>query len=211
MKNTGKKIRVMLVHDHFAIRVGLARSLDSEADIAVVAECATGEQALELFRERCPDVVIMDYRLPGKSGVETTRILREEFPQARVAVLSVYEGEEDIYRAIQAGAAAYLPKSAELVELLLAIRTISAGGAYLPASVRARLEARSGRPELSPRELEALEWIVQGLGNKQIAKKMDIAERTVKLHVGKLLEKLGVADRTQAATTAVQRGIIHLD
>jgi len=206
-----KKTRVMLVDDHFVVRMGLAGSLDAEHDLRVVAECGSGEQAVELYRAERPNVVVMDWRLPGMSGVEVTAAIRAEYPEARVVMLSNYDGEEDVYQAVEAGVAAYLPKSVEREELLLAIRSVVAGKPYFPPAIAARLAARQNRPEISPREMDVLRLIVRGASNKEIAKALGIVEITVKLHVSKLLEKLGVADRTQAATTAIQRGIVHLD
>jgi two-component system NarL family response regulator len=210
MKNA-KKIQVMLVDDHFAVRVGLAASLKFAADMQVVAEASTGAEAIALYRDHRPDVVVMDWRLPGMSGVEAVKTIREEFSEVRVVMLSVYDGEEDIYRAIEAGACGYLLKSSERDELLAAIRTVHEGGRYLPAQVAQRLAQRMGRPQLSDRELQVLQLVVKGRANKEIASDLGIAEITAKQHVSHILEKLGVLDRTQAATAAIQRGIVHLD
>jgi DNA-binding NarL/FixJ family response regulator len=208
---TGKKTRVMLVDDHFVVRMGLAGSLDAERDLQVVAECGSGEQAVELYRTHRPDVVVMDWRLPGISGVAATAAIRNQFPEALIVVLSNYDGEDDIYQAVEAGAKAYLPKSVDREELLTAIRRVAGGQTYLPPAIAARLAARQERPQLSPREMEVLRLIVRGASNKQIAKTLGIAEITAKLHVSKLLEKLDASDRTQAATTAIRRGIVHLE
>lgn len=206
-----KRTRLLLVDDHFVVRMGLAGSLDAEHDLKVVAECGNGEQAVEAYRDQRPNVVVMDWRLPGMTGVQATAAIRAEFPDARIVILSNYDGEDDIHQAVQAGAMAYLPKSVEREELLAAIRSVAAGGAYFPPAIAARLAARRNRPELSPREMDVLRQVVRGASNKEIARSLGIAEITVKLHVSKLLEKLDVADRTQAATTAIQRGIVHLD
>jgi DNA-binding NarL/FixJ family response regulator len=206
-----RRTRVMLVDDHFVVRMGLAGSVDAERDLEVVAECGSGEQAVEIYPAARPDVVVMDGRLPGMSGVEATSALRAAFPGARVVILSNYDGEEDVYRAVQAGAVAYLSKTVERAELLTAIRRVAAGETYFPAAIAAKLAQRENRPELSPREMDVLRLIVSGASNKEIAKALGIAEITVKLHVSRVLEKLDVADRTQAATTAIQRGIVHLE
>ena len=206
-----QKTRVLLVDDHFVVRMGLAGSLNAEQDLKVVAECGSGEQAVELYRTHQPDVVVMDWRLPGISGVEATAAIRAEFSHARIVMVSNYDGEEDVHRAVEAGAAAYLPKSVEREELLAAIRSVSDGRTYFPPAIAARLAARHERPEVSPREMEVLRLVVQGASNKEIAKTLGIAVITAKLHVSKLLEKLDVSDRTQAATTAIRRGIVHLE
>lgn len=204
-------IRLILVDDHFVVRMGLAGSLALEPDMKVVAECSTGEEAVERYRHHHPDVMILDNRLPGMSGIEVSKTIRSEFSTARILMLSVREGEEDIYQAVQAGVTGYLPKSARRDEIVSAIRTIHAGGTWFSAAIAAKLQARRQRPELTPRELEVLHCIVRGRTNKEIAEDLKLAEVTIKLHVGNLLEKLDVQDRTQAATAAIQRGIIHLD
>ncbi len=205
------KIRLLLVDDHFIVRIGLMGAIQAEADMIVAAECGSGEQAIELFRQHVPDVTVMDWRLPGISGMQTTEAIREEFPQARVLLLSVYEGEEDVFRAVQVGVAAYLPKSAERAELLAAIRAVHLGQTYFPPAIAAKLAARQARPELSSRENEVLHWVVLGRTNREIARELGIAEVTVKVHEGSLLQKLGASDRTEAATLAIQRGIVHLE
>ena len=149
----------------------------------------------------------MDWRLPGMSGMQTTEAIREEFPQARVVLLSIYEGEEDVFGAVRAGVAAYLPKSAERDELLAAIRAVHLGQTYFPPAIAAKLAVRQARPELSSRESEVLHWVVLGRTNREIARELGIAEVTVKVHVGNVLQKLGASDRTEAATLAIQRGI----
>ena len=203
------KIRLLLVDDHFVVRLGLVGAINAEPDMMVVAECGSGEQAIELFRQHLPDVTLMDRRLPGISGVRATAAIRQEFPQARLVLLSVYEGEEDVFRAVQVGVASYLPKSIERGELLSAIRAVHAGQTYFPAAIAAKLTARQARPELTSRELEVLHFVVLGRTNKEIATALRIAEVTVKLHVSSVLQKMGVNDRTEAATVAIQRGVIH--
>lgn len=191
--------------------MGLAGSFNLEPDMSVVAECGNGQQAQELYRAHQPDVVIMDCRMPGQDGLAATAAICREFPEARVIMLSVFSGEEDIYRAVQAGARSYLPKSLQREELLQAIRAVHSGQHFFPPSVAERLAARVQREELSARELEVLKHLVRGASNKEIAFALGISEVTVKLHVSHVLAKLRVSDRTQAVTAAIQRGIVHLD
>jgi two-component system NarL family response regulator len=206
-----KKTRIMVVDDHFVVRVGLRGSIDLEPDMAVVLEASNGEQAVDLYCQHKPDLVLMDLKLPDLSGVEATRAIREKFPEAAIIILSTHDGEEDIYCAFQAGAMGYLNKTAAREELIGAIRKVSAGERYISAIAGTRLAERMTHPDLTSREMQVLKLIVGGKSNKEIASELSIAEVTVKLHVGHLLEKLRVHDRTQAATTALQRGIIHLD
>lgn len=206
-----KHIRILVVDDHFMVRMGLAASLNIEADLQVVAEAGNGKDALAFYREHRPEVVLMDLRLPGMSGAETTAAILEEFPDAAVLMLSTHSGEEEIYRALQAGARGYVLKSVLREELLRAIREVYAGRKYLDASVGALLAERLSHRPLTSRELEVLRMVAKGLGNKEIAAVLNIAEVTVKLHVSHVLEKLHAKDRTQAATAAIQRGIISLD
>lgn len=204
------KIRLLIVDDHFVVRIGLASTLNLEPDMQVIAEARNGREAVTLYKQHTPDVVVMDYQLPELNGAEATAAIRAEFPEARIIMLSVYKGEEDVHRAVQAGVSGYLPKSAEPSELVQAIRTIHAGGRYLPASIDAALQKRSARVELSQREAEVLAGIVRGRSNKEIAAELKISENTVKVHATRVFEKLGVADRLEAATAAIQRGIVHL-
>jgi DNA-binding NarL/FixJ family response regulator len=205
------RIRLLLVDDHFVVRMGLSGSLALESEMEVVATCGDGPEAIDLYRQHHPDVVIMDGRLPGMSGAEATAAIRREFPQARILILSVRDGEEDIFQAVQAGASGYLHKAAQRSDIIAAVRTLSNGQDYFPPAIAAKLSQRRQRPELTDREIEVLRRIVDGQSNKEIASALNLAEVTVKLHVGHLLEKLGVADRTQAATAAILRGYIHLD
>jgi DNA-binding NarL/FixJ family response regulator len=206
-----KPIRILVVDDHFMVRMGLSSSLNVEPDIAVVAEVGSGEAALEAYRKHHPSLVMMDLRLPGMSGTECTAALMQEFPDARILVLSTHSGEEEIYRAMQAGARGYVVKSILREELLRAVREVYRGGRYLDPIVASHLAARKYHRPLSSREVDVLRLVAKGFGNREIASKLNIAEVTVKLHVSHMLEKLGVNDRTQAATVALQRGIIFLD
>ena len=204
------KIRILVAEDHLVARVGVSTIVNMQPDMTVVAEAASGQQAVELFRKHRPDVTLLDLRMPGMGGVEAATAIRAEFPNAKMIALTTYGGDEDIRRALAAGVLAYLTKDVLHDELLKAIRAVNEGQTYLPAAVAAALAAQLPRPDLSAREVQVLELIVRGLANKQIAYTLNIAEHTVKNHVKNILSKLGVQDRTQAATAAIQRGIIHL-
>jgi DNA-binding NarL/FixJ family response regulator len=203
-------IRILIAEDHLIARVGVKTILNTQPDMNVVAEAANGAQAVELHRQHRPDITLMDMRMPGTSGQEAIVAIRADQPQARIIALSTYGGDEEIRRALNSGVCAYLTKDVLHDELIRAIHAVHAGETYLPPSIRAALEASSLPAGLSARELDVLALIVKGHGNKQIAYDLGIAEHTVKNHVKSILSKLGVADRTQAATAAIQRGIIHL-
>ena len=203
-------IRILIAEDHLIARAGMAAIVNAQADMAVVAEAINGEQALLLFRQHRPDVTVMDVRMPVMNGFEAITAIRKEEPQAHVVALSTFGGDEDIRRALRAGALAYLTKDVLHDELIGAIRVVHQGDQYLPASVVAILAAELPRPELGPREMDVLRLIVQGFMNKQIAHELGISEETAKNHVKSILKKLGAGDRTQAATSAIQRGIIHV-
>lgn len=193
------------------MRQGLVALLATVPEMQVVAEASDGAQALLLYREHKPDVTLMDLRMNGMNGVDATRAIRGEFPQARIIVLTTFDGDEDIYRALQAGARGYLLKGMDTDELLATIRAVHSGKSRIPAPVAERLAERMNAPALTDRETEVLRLIVGGNSNKEIAAALFISEATVKTHINSLLGKLGVSDRTQAATTALQRGIVHFD
>jgi DNA-binding NarL/FixJ family response regulator len=205
-----EKIRILVAEDHLVARVGVVTIVNMQPDMTVVGEAANGNQAVEMFRAHQPDVTLLDLRMPGMGGVEAAIAIRSEFPGAHLIALTTYGGDEDIRRALAAGVQAYLTKDVLHDELLKAIRAVHGGQTYLPAAVAASLAAQLPRPDLSAREVQVLGLIVRGLANKQIAFTLSIAEHTVKNHVKNILSKLGVQDRTQAATAAIQRGIIHL-
>ncbi len=205
------KIRLLVVDDHLIFRVGLIESIHTEPGFVVVAEAATGAQAIEQYRKHRPDVAIMDLRMPLGNGVETTTAIRKEFPEARIIILSSYEGDEDIYRAVQAGACGYLLKTVSQEELIETIRKAHRGESYLPEAVAARMGRRQARPDLSGRELETLQMLVKGKTNKEIGNALCIAEVTVKVHLRHLFQKLKVNDRTHAVAVAIQSGVVHLD
>ena len=203
-------IRLIVADDHHVVRQGLIALLKTVSDMQVVGEASDGEQAVALYRRERPDVAIMDLRMPKKSGVDAIGEIRREEPNARIIVLTTFDGDEDIYRALQAGARGYLLKDMFGEELIEAIRTVHAGKQKIPPAVAQRLAERMVGPSLTPRELEVLECIVAGKSNRDIGLDLSISEATVKTHINNLLSKLGVTDRTQAATTALQRGIVHL-
>ncbi|WP_445627539.1 response regulator [Nostoc sp. DSM 114167] len=203
-------IRVLIVDDHAIVRKGLATIINRDPEMTVIAQAEDGQQAIAAFREYQPDVTLMDLRMPKMGGVEAIMAICAEFKQARIAVLTTYDGDEDIYRGLQAGAQGYLLKDAKPSELLNAIRAIHNGQKYIPPEVGAKLLQRMSNPELSERELEVLRLMAQGKGNQEIGTVLNIGESTVKSHVNRILSKLGVSDRTQAVITAVKRGIVSL-
>jgi two-component system NarL family response regulator len=205
------KIRILLVDDHMVVRIGLRSLLESQPDMQIVTEAASGTAAVEAFAKYQPDVTLMDLRMPGLNGVEATAAIRQKFPNARVLVLTTYDHDEDSYRALAAGATGFLFKNIESGPLLGTIRAIHAGTYSLPPAVAEGLAKRQAAPELTPRELEVLQFIVKGQSNKEIASTLSLAENTVKNHLKMIFEKLKVADRTQAATTALQRGLVRID
>ncbi len=203
-------IRILIAEDHHIVRQALVALLKTVKDFAVVAEASNGDEALRDFDLYLPDVTLMDLRMPKMGGVEAITAIRQKHPAARVIVLTTFDGDEDIFRALQAGAKGYLLKGMFSEELIDAIRAVHAGRSRLPAVVAERLADRMGGPGLTARELEVLRLVVAGRSNKEIASELFISEATVKTHINNLLSKLGVSDRTQAATTALQRGIVHL-
>jgi DNA-binding NarL/FixJ family response regulator len=206
-----KKIRIMVVDDHYVVRMGLVGSINIEPDIIVEVEASNGQQAIANFRRHHPDIVLMDLKLPDMTGVEATSTICREFPEAAIIMLSTHDGEEDIYQSLQAGARTYLLKTAAREELIHTIRAVHAGERCISPAIGARLAERITHTELTLRELDVLKLIAAGKSNKEIGSALQIAEVTVKLHVGHILAKLKASDRTQAATTALRRGILHLD
>ena len=204
------KTRVMIADDHPVVVLGLAAIINAQPDMTVVGEASNGRQALELFEKHLPDVTLIDLRMPELGGVEAIKQIRVKHPHAVFIVLTTYQGDEDIHKALKAGAQGYLLKGMAHDDLLDAIRRVRAGVQYLPASVKETLANRTPGSDLSPRELQILELIVKGLSNKQIADKLGITEGTVKWHVNAILGRLNVSDRTQAAVAALNRGIVQL-
>ncbi|MDE1177291.1 MAG: response regulator transcription factor [Edaphobacter sp.] len=206
-----KQIRVLLIEDHFLARVALHSVLSGHPQIEIVGEAGDGELGITMFRSLRPDVVVLDLRLPRISGFDVIVSLRKEFPSVRIVVLSNYQGSEDVYRAVRSGAMAYLTKDASGEELLSAIQSVDRGLRYLPHGALDRLAERMPSVDLTPRETEVLACITQGRSNREIAEDLKIAEKTVRIHVSSLLEKMGARDRTQATIYALQRGLVHLD
>ena len=205
-----KKIRIIVIDDQAVVRQGFVSLINTVPDMEVIAEGTNGQQAIDLFRLHKPDIMLIDLRMPVLSGVEAIGAIRREFPSARMIVLTTYDGDEDIYRSLQAGAQGYLLKDVFFEELEEGIRKVHAGSRRIPAAVAERLAERMSGSELTSRELEVLQQIVAGKSNKEIGNHLNISEATVKSHINNILSKLGVTDRTQAATTALQRGIVHL-
>jgi DNA-binding NarL/FixJ family response regulator len=203
-------IRVLCVDDHRLVREGIALIINREPDMEVVGAASTGEEAVELFRRVRPDVTLMDLQLGAMSGVDAIRAIRGEAPDARIIVLTMYHGNEDIYRAMQAGATTYLVKNMLSDDLIRIVRDVYAGERPMSADVEEKLQERARQPALTARELQVLELVAQGLRNKEIARRLDISDETVGVHVKNVLSKLDAADRTGAVNVAVRRGIIRL-
>jgi two-component system NarL family response regulator len=201
-------IRLMLVEDHAVVRQGLVALLSAEDDLEIAGACGDGVAAVEMYRQLKPDVVLMDLQMPKLGGVETIKRIRAEAPAARVIVLTTFDGDEDIYRALQAGARAYLLKGMPVEELVTTIHAVHRGKLHIPGPVAEKLAERVSGQELTARELSVLERIVAGRANKEISADLFISEATVKTHINSLLGKLGVADRTHAATVAIRRGLV---
>jgi len=203
------KIRILLVDDHFIVRTGLVSLLSTEPSLQVVGEAADGEEAIKQFESLRPDLVLMDLRLPGQSGHEATKRIRQRAPEARILMLSGYEGDADIHAALEAGVCGYVFKSATGEDLIPAIHAVAAGRRWVPQDVAARLRLGNSFEALTTRELEVLGQLARGQANKEIADTLGITEYTTKGHLKSILAKLRVADRTQAVIAAVQRGLIH--
>ena len=209
--NNSQPIRILIVDDHLVVRMGLRSMIDSQPDMKVVAEAANGNEAVQAYREHRPDIVLLDLRMPQLNGVEATVAIRRQFPEAFIIVLTTYDGDENIYRALRAGAHAYLLKDIPRDEFLAAVRAVHRGQYCIPPAIAARLAQRMPLVELSTREREVLKLIVEGMSNKEVASTLAISESTVKNHVNSILAKLKVKDRTQAAMSALRRGIVTLD
>ncbi|HIK15652.1 MAG TPA: response regulator transcription factor [Leptolyngbyaceae cyanobacterium M33_DOE_097] len=204
------KIRVLIADDHSLVAEGLANIINYDPEMKVVAQAENGQQAIDRYREHQPDVTLMDLRMPGMGGVEAITAICTEFKSAQIIVLTTYDGDEDIYRGLRAGAQGYLLKDAKPNELLNAIRIVHSGQQYVSPVVGRKLVERMNNPVLSERELDVLRLMAQGLSNQDIGTALNIGESTVKSHVTRILSKLGVSDRTQAVIVAVKRGLVSL-
>jgi DNA-binding NarL/FixJ family response regulator len=210
MSSNGK-IRILIADDHYIVRMGLVALINTDPGMEVVAEAADGAQAVELFGRCNPDLALMDLRMPVKTGIEATIEIRNKFPNARVIMLTAFDGDDDIHKALQAGAQGYVLKSTSGEKLLLpALRAVAAGQRWIPEDVASRLGTRKLFEQLTPREVRVLNELAKGLANKEIAKVLNITENTAKDHLKSIIGKLRVNDRTEAVTAAIQRGIIHL-
>ena len=203
-------IRILVADDHYVVRMGLVALVETEPDLQVIGEAADGVQVVELFKKLRPDLTLMDLRMPLKDGITATREIRDQFPEARILMLTTFDGDDDIHKALSAGANGYLLKNATRENLIPALRAVATGQRWIPKEVARRLASRKMFEELTPRELEVLHQLAKGLANKEIADVLNISEYTVKDHLKSILGKLRVADRTEAVTAAIQRGIIHL-
>jgi DNA-binding NarL/FixJ family response regulator len=204
-------IRILIVDDHPVVRAGLTSMLSTHAELQVIGSASSGEEALAMIQHHAPDVVLLDLRMPGLNGTDMLVTAKKSGLQVRAIILTSYETDEDIYRAVQAGAQGYLLKDTPFKEMLEAIRAVNAGKRYIPRQIAQRLAERMMRTELTARELEILKMLAKGPTNKQIGHALGISDYTVRNHVNSIIEKLEVSDRTEAATTAIQRGIITVD
>lgn len=205
-----EKIRVLVVDDHPLMRIGISAIIDARPDMTTVGQADSGEEAVCLYSKLVPDITLMDLRLPDMGGVEAIRAIRKKYPKAKFVVLTTYEGDEDIYQALEAGAKGYIIKGMPHHALTDALRKVYAGGRFVPPPVAKALDSRMPDSELSQREREVLTHIASGESNKEIATLLGITEATVKCHVSMILMRLNVTDRTRAVVTALQRGLIHL-
>jgi DNA-binding NarL/FixJ family response regulator len=204
------KIQILIADDHYIVRLGLVALIGTEPDMEVVAQAADGAEALQLYEKFQPDLALLDMRMPVKNGVETAMEIRSKFPHARIIMLTAFDGDDGIYKALQAGASGYVLKNATGEKLIPALRAVVAGQRWIPKEVATLLASRKTFEELTPRELQVLNELAKGLANKEIADVLNITEYTVKDHLKNILGKLRVADRTEAVTKAIQRGIIHI-
>ena len=211
MNSSPSNIRVLCVDDHPLVRKGIASILANETDMQVVGEAGNGREAVEAFRVHHPDVTLMDLRMPQMDGIEATKLIRRDNPEARIIALTSYDGDQEIYRSLEAGVRGYILKEMVHTEIVRAIRVVHSGKRLMPAEVAERLSEHFPQVTLTPREVEVLTFVAQGLGNKEIGAQLGTAAGTVKMHLQNILCKLGASDRTHAVTLAIRRGIIYLD
>ncbi|MDZ8118439.1 response regulator transcription factor [Pontiella agarivorans] len=207
-----QSIRILIVDDNPMMRFGLRGSLSSEEEFKVIGEAASGEEALAFVREHRPDVVTMDYKMPGGNGIKATTAILKDVPETKIILLSVFDSEEDIWKAVRAGVRGYLTKTAgDVDELIDAVKTVASGREFYPEIIAKKLRERRKMSDLSPREIEVLKLLAEGHSNKEMAVMLGIADETVKAHLVNLRSKLGAADRTQAVVIAYEKGILHLN
>jgi DNA-binding NarL/FixJ family response regulator len=202
---------ILCVDDHPLVRKGIAAILANERDMKLIAEAGSGAEAVEAFRKFHPDVTLMDLRMPGVDGIEATKEIRKIDPEARIIALTSYDGDQEIYRALEAGVRGYILKESVHTEIVRAIRVVHSGKRLMPPEVAERLSEHFPQVALTPREIEVLQHVAKGLGNKEIGVRLGTAAGTVKMHLQNILSKLGASDRTHAVTLAIRRGIIHID
>ena len=206
-----QRIRVLYADDHPAMRKGIASILANETDMVLVGDASNGREVVDMYRALQPDVTLMDLRMPLLDGVAASRAILKEWPEARIIALTSYAGDQDIYRALEAGVRAYLLKEMAHSEIVRAIRTVHSGKRLMQGDIAERLRDHPPQTTLTPREVEVLRFVAQGLGNKEIGDQIGTAAGTVKIHIQNILSKLGAADRTHAVVIALRRGILHLD
>lgn len=204
------KLRILVADDHYVVRMGVIAIINHQPNMEIVGEAINGAQAVELFRRHQPDLVLLDSRMPQMDGVQAARAIRELSPAARILMLTAFDGDEDIFRALESGAQGYVLKNSTGEQLIPAIRAVAAGQKWIHPEVQGRLDSRATYEPLTPRELEVLHEMAKGLANKQIASVLNITEHTTKGYLKNILYKLRVADRTEAVTLAIQRGLIRL-
>lgn len=202
---------ILCVDDHPLVRKGIAAILANEADMKLVAEAGSGQEAVNAFRQFHPDITLMDLRMPGMDGIEATKQIRQIDPDAKIIALTSYDGDQEIYRALEAGVRGYILKESVHTEIVRAIRVVQSGKRLMPPEVAERLSEHFPQVALTPREIEVLQYVAKGFGNKEIGVRLGTAAGTVKMHLQNILSKLGASDRTHAVTLAIRRGIIHID
>jgi DNA-binding NarL/FixJ family response regulator len=202
---------ILCVDDHPLVRKGIAAILANETDMKLVAEAGSGTEAVNAFRQFHPDITLMDLRMPGMDGIEATKQIRQIDPEAKIIALTSYDGDQEIYRALEAGVRGYILKESVHTEIVRAIRVVQSGKRLMPPEVAERLSEHFPQVALTPREIEVLQYVAKGFGNKEIGVRLGTAAGTVKMHLQNILSKLGASDRTHAVTLAIRRGIIHID
>jgi DNA-binding NarL/FixJ family response regulator len=211
MSTATATVTVLCVDDHPLVRKGIAAILANETDMKLVAEAGNGQEAVDAFRKNRPDVTLMDLRMPGVDGIEATKQIRQIDPEAKIIALTSYDGDQEIYRALEAGVRGYILKEMVHTEIVRAIRVVHSGKRLMPPEVAERLSEHFPQVALTPREIEVLQYVAKGYGNKEIGVRLGTAAGTVKMHLQNILSKLGASDRTHAVTLAIRRGIIYID